>query len=97
MRSLCDRYTSAQLMRPDSALNRQGIGLAKGLASRLGIPVYYRMFDDGGRRVRRVRNGRCLFRLCPCCGNAMRRVRFSQERELEACDSCGLSSEPAVE
>jgi len=89
MRCLCDRYTSNQLVNPDSALNKLGRALARDLHEKLDIPVYYHMFDDGRKKIRFTEDGQ--HRLCPVCEVPMHSLPVD-DYEIDICEKCGLSS-----
>lgn len=87
---LCDRYTGNQLVKMDSALNKQGIEIARYMSQQVGYPVYYFLECDYGTSVKAEKVGDQQIHICPKCGKLMKRVRFSEGHERDICESCAL-------
>ncbi|MBQ8862409.1 MAG: DUF2310 family Zn-ribbon-containing protein [Clostridia bacterium] len=88
---LCDRYTGNQRVKYDSALNKQGYGLAKEIEKNLPHPIYYHLHCDYGNSIKTVElNGKHIH-VCPKCQTIMKRVRFTDEIEIDICEKCHLS------
>ncbi len=88
---LCDRYTGNQLVKPDSALNKQGYEIAQEMSKLLGCNVYYHLSDEYGRKIKTEYNGESIVHVCPKCQKAMKRVNFTEGYIRDICDDCGLS------
>ena len=93
MNGLCDRYTGNQLVNLDSALNRDGLSIAEDMRKKLDCKVYYNAFDDLTGKVKYNMVGDTAIRYCPKCGNLMRRVKFTENYEVDVCDPCNLTSD----
>ncbi len=88
---LCDRYTGNQRVKPDSALNKQGILIAESMSKRLNYPVYYHLECDYGKSIKAEKVNDQQIHVCPKCGKLMKRVRFSEDHERDICEACRLS------
>lgn len=88
---LCDCYTGNQRVKPDSALNKQGIEIAECMRKQLGYPVYYHLECDYGKSVKAEKIGDEQIHICPKCGKTMKRIRFSEEYSRDICEDCTLS------
>ena len=91
MNCLCDRYTGNQRVKLDSALNKQGIKIAEYMSKQLGYPVYYHLACDYGKSIKAEQVGDQQIHFCPKCGKLMKRVRFSENYEIDICEDCMLS------
>ena len=91
MNCLCDRYTGNQRVKFDSALNKQGIEIAEYMGKELGYPVYYHLECDYGKSIKAEKVGDQQIHICPKCGKLMKRVKFSENHELDICEECNLS------
>ncbi|MBO5215126.1 MAG: DUF2310 family Zn-ribbon-containing protein [Clostridia bacterium] len=88
---ISDRYTGNQRVNFDSAVNKQGIEIAKYLSKRLGYPVYYHLSCDYGKKIKVEKVGNKQIHVCPKCGNVMKRVEFSNNCKIDVCENCALS------
>lgn len=93
VQGFCDRYTGNQLVKYDSLLNKQGIAIAEYMSKQLGCKVYYNMFDDLSKKIKRVNVCGDSVRVCPKCGNPMKHTEFSKDYKRDICDKCNLSSD----
>lgn len=91
MNCLCDRYTGNQRVKHDSALNKQGIQIARSLSEQLGYPVYYRLECDYGKSIKAEKVDGLQIHVCPQCLVRMKRTRFAESYEIDLCESCMLS------
>ncbi len=91
MNCLCDRYTGNQRVKHDSALNKQGIQIARSLSKQLGVPVYYHLECDYGKSIKAEKVGDQQIHVCPECKTRMKRTRFSEDYEIDVCEACLLS------
>ena len=91
MNCLCDRYTGNQRVKLDSALNKQGIEIAKCMSKQVGYPVYYHLECDYGKSIKAKKVGDQQIHICPKCGKLMKRVKFSENHERDICEECKLS------
>lgn len=91
MNCLCDRYTGNQRVKHDSALNKQGIQIARSLAAQLGYPVYYHLECDYGKSIKAEKVDGAQIHVCPQCLVRMKRTRYAEGYEIDVCDSCMLS------
>lgn len=91
MHCLCDRYTGNQRVSIDSALNKQGYEIAEYMSAESGVPVYYHLECDYGRKTQAERVGDEQIHICPKCGKLMKRVCFSENHTRDICESCRLS------
>lgn len=88
-----DELTGGELARYDSALNQQGIELARELSNKLHYPVYYHLFNDFSDAIRFEQvDGRNL-RICPQCGERMEALKVADEYEIAICKTCQLSAD----
>ena len=95
---LYDEFTSDQLLRYDSKLNEEGRKLAKSLAQRVDVPVYYRLYEIDEtfkQQPRQNVDGRYV-RICPACGKTMARLPVADGETIEICKECALSSAEEV-
>ena len=88
---LCDRYTGNQRVKPDSALNKQGIKIAEYMSGKLGYPVYYHLQCDYGNSAKAERIGNKQIHICPKCTKLMKRIKISDDYEIDICEKCRLS------
>lgn len=91
MNCLCDRYTGNQRGKFDSALNKQGIEIAKYITKQLSYPVYYHLECDYGRNIKVENTDDRQIHICPICEKPMKHVKFSEDYERDICEVCGLS------
>lgn len=97
LESLSDRFTGNQLVNINSVLNRQGRKIANEIRSKTGYKVYYNIFDDLTKKVKFVKMDDRHIRLCPCCGDPMKYVKFCEDYEVFVCENCSLSSDLPIE
>lgn len=91
--SLSDRFTGNQLVNVNSALNKRGREIADEISKKTATKVYYNIFDDLTGKVKFVKIKGKNVRLCPCCGSAMKYVKFCDDYERHVCEECLLSSD----
>ena len=95
-----DDFTSEQLLDYRSKLNQDGQKVAAMLRAKVDYPVYYRLFeiDEVDKLQKRVPIDGPFgtrVRVCPACGEVMRRWEVANET-IEVCDECMLSSAEEV-
>lgn len=88
---LCDRYTGNQRVKHDSALNKQGIKIAEYMSGKLGYPIYYHLQCDYGNSIKAEQIGNKQIHICPKCTKLMKRIKTSDEYEIDICEKCRLS------
>ena len=88
---LCDRYTGNQRVKPDSALNKQGIEIARYMSKELKIPVYYHLASDYGKSVKIESVDNTTVHVCPICQKKMTPVTVSENYKIDVCNECNLS------
>lgn len=93
MNCLCDRFTTKQLVKIHSALNKRGIAIAKSMEEKLGYPVYYHLFcDDGyGNTIKTKKVGDIEIHVCPKCKQVMKRLSMTDKLSIDICPHCHLS------
>ena len=93
-----DAFSSDELLRYDSKLNKEGRRLAKLLAERVDVPVYYRLYeiDETFKLQPRQRVEGNYVRICPVCGKTMCRIPVGEDEVIEVCEECKLSSAEEV-
>lgn len=90
MNGLCDRYSGNQLVKLDSALNKQGILLAKDLEKKAGCKVYYHLSCAYGKSVKAKKIGQDHIHYCPSCGELMERKNIAGLYSEDFCHICAL-------
>lgn len=91
LNGLCDRYTGNQLVNTDSALNQQGLAIARNMRDSEGGTVYYHLSCQYGNKVKTEKSGNEEIHICPKCQKLMTRVEFAEDYKRDVCKSCGLS------
>lgn len=91
--SLSDRFTGNQLVKVNSALNKNGREIANEMSQKTGLKCYYNIFDDLTKKVKFTKVNNKTVRICPSCDKAMLYVKFCNNYERYVCNSCMLSSD----
>lgn len=90
--SLSDRFTGNQLTNVNSALNKQGMEIAREIGRQTGCKVYYNVFGFN-KKVIFVKVNERHVRVCPGCGKPMQYVKLGDTHEISVCEDCLLSSD----
>lgn len=93
MNCLCDRFTTKQLVKIHSTLNKNGIKIAKSMEEKLGYPVYYHLFCDYnyGNTIKTKKVGDIEIHVCPKCKKVMKRLSVTDKLPIDVCPHCHLS------